>query len=63
MTLPNERTSAIKRTEELLLDLLDSKKTPKVPRYVRLRAASCLRHYPRDYDMEQVTEKVPEVFS
>ena len=29
MTLPNERTSAVKRAEELLIDLLDPKEDAK----------------------------------
>jgi hypothetical protein len=34
MTLPHERYNAIKRTENFLKDLMDPKKTPRVPREI-----------------------------
>lgn len=34
------------------MDLLDPKKTPRVPKDIRRRASSLLRHYPSQYDME-----------
>ena len=46
MTLPRERKNAIESTYRFLLDLLNPKKTPKVPRYIRDRAAAHARHYP-----------------
>jgi hypothetical protein len=36
------------------MDLLDPKKTPRVPKEIRRRASALLRHYPSDYDMEMV---------
>jgi len=52
MTLPTERTDAVLRTEKFLLDLCNPKTTPRVPKEVRDRARSLLRHYPSQYDME-----------
>jgi hypothetical protein len=52
MTLPTERTDAVLRTEKFLLDLCNPKTTPRVPKEVRDRARSLLRHYPSHYDME-----------
>jgi hypothetical protein len=52
MTLPTERTNAVLKTEKFLLDLCNPKATPRVPKEVRERARSLLRHYPSDYDME-----------
>ena len=52
MTIPSERTRAVVHTEQFLCDLLDPRKTPLVPKEIRLRAASLLRHYPSQYDME-----------
>lgn len=46
MTLPFERAIAVNNARQFLLDLLDSKRTPRVPRAVRLRARDVLRHYP-----------------
>ena len=62
MTLPDERTRAILYAREFLYDLLDPKKTPRVPRAVRQRAVSVLRHYPWDMDLEAVAKKCPNVF-
>ena len=62
MTLPNERKRAVTYTEKFLLDLCDPKKTPRVPREVRDRARSLLRHYPSNYDMELASEQAPTVF-
>lgn len=52
MTLPNERFNAVRNAREFLYDLLDPKKTPRVPKSVRTRARNCLKHYPWDIDIE-----------
>ena len=62
MTLPFERRNAVNRTQEFMRDLLDPKKTPRVPRYVREQAYRCLKHYPLEYDMERAAEQAPDVF-
>jgi len=62
MTLPYERRNAVNRTQEFMRDLLDPKKTPRVPRYVREQAYRCLKHYPLEYDMERAAEQAPDVF-
>jgi len=51
MTLPIERTYAVRNTEQFLLDLCNSKKTPRVPAGVREQARRLLRHYPTKYDL------------
>ena len=61
MTLPDERYRAIKYTEQFLIDLLDPKKTPRVPKDIRQRAYSCLRHYPGGYYLDLLASKCPEV--
>jgi hypothetical protein len=61
MTLPIERTNAVLNTETFLIDLLDPKKTPRVPKEIRKRAASCLRHYPSRYNMSNIEESFEEV--
>jgi len=63
MTLPDERYRALKCGKQLLEDLLDSKKTPRVPKAIRSRVLWILRHYPDDYHFELVAEKIPEWFS
>lgn len=46
MTLPHEEAYAIARTRQFLLDLLNPKATPRVPRSVRKRAYVLSKHYP-----------------
>ena len=62
LTMPNERRQAVNRTKQFLVDLMDPKKTPRVPRNVREQAYRCLKHYPGDWDMEQAAEQAPQVF-
>jgi len=57
MTIPAERTRAVAHTEQFLCDLLDPRKTPRVPRDIRRRAAALLRHYPSQFDMEIVVQE------
>lgn len=61
MTLPDERYRAVQNTRHFLMSLLDSKETPRVPREIRARARSLLRHYPTDWDLERLSEKSPDV--
>jgi hypothetical protein len=61
MTLPDERYRAIKMAEQLLRDLCDRTVTPRVPRVIRTRAASALRHYPGSYDLQQLERAAPHV--
>jgi len=62
MTLPCERRRAVNNTRQFLVDLMDPKKTPRVPSAVRKEAYRCVKHYPDDYYMEQAAEQAPEVF-
>lgn len=62
MTLPNERTRAVLNAQRFLRDLLDPKKTPRVPKTVRKGAYWVLRHFPGSFDMEQASKKAPDVF-
>jgi hypothetical protein len=62
MTLPDERYRAVINTEKFLQDLLDPKKTPRVPKDIRKQAYWCLRHYPSKYHMDIVATVVPTVF-
>lgn len=62
MTMPRERRQAVIRTEKFLIDLMDPKTTPRVPKEIRKKAAQCLRHYPTDYDMNLAAEQAPNVF-
>ena len=60
MTLPYERYRAIKYTEKFLLELCDPKKTPRVPKDIRQRAYSLLRHYPGGYNLDVIATMCPD---
>jgi len=62
MTLPDERFRAVKYAQDFLRDLLDPKKTPKVPRIIRQKARDVLKHFPQQFEMEKVAKASPEVF-
>jgi hypothetical protein len=62
MTMPRERAQAVKNTQEFLRNLLDPKKTPKVPKVIRRQAYWCLRHFPHPYEIDQVAELAPKIF-
>ena len=63
MTLPDERYRALRCGQQMLMDLLDPKITPKVPKHIRKRALDILRHYPSSYHFTKIVEKMPEDFS
>ena len=63
MTLPDERYNSVIRTREFLQDLIDSKKTPRIPNSIRQQALWCLRHYPNIYEMQQVAPLAPHIFT
>ncbi len=63
MTIPSERKRSLKYAREFLYDLLDPKKTPKVPLSVRIQARAVLRHFPWDCELERIFKAVPELFS
>lgn len=62
MTLPDERYRAVLAAEKFLEDLMDSSKTPRVPRAIRDRARSVLRHYPSKWDMDRAATAAEHVF-
>lgn len=59
MTLPDERLRALKRTRKFLIDLLNPQETPKVPKAIRQQASACLKHFPYDYQLDQLAELDP----
>lgn len=61
MTIPNERYRAIKQGKKLMEDLCDPGKTPRVPGIIRERARAALKHFPTDWDLEKIADKVPDL--
>ena len=62
MTLPFERSNALRAAREFMRALLDPKQTPKVPLDVRRRARACLKHFPGELEIEQAAKEAPSVF-
>lgn len=62
MTIPAERTSALKSVREFLYSLMDRKRTPRIPMAIRRRARSLLKHYPGDYFIEETQKKLPKIW-
>lgn len=63
MTLPDERYRAVRAAERFMQDLLDPRKTPRVPKMIRAQARSVLRHYPSSYDLDRAAAASPEIFT
>lgn len=63
MTLPYERSRAVVQTEKFLLDLVDPRKTPRVPKGIRQRAKWCLKHYPTEFEMELTANNYPDMWN
>jgi hypothetical protein len=61
MTLPDERYQAIMFAKSLCEDLLDSKKTPRVPKDIRRRALGVLRHFPEEYYLSMLADSRPDI--
>ena len=62
MTMPDERTKAAVYAGSFLLDLLDPKVTPRVPKHVRVTARWLLRHYPDPWHFQLASEAAPDWF-
>lgn len=61
MTMPDERKRSLKYTRDFLRSLLNPKSTPKVPKAVRDQAYRVLKHYPGNYELDQLSKKCPDI--
>ena len=61
MTLPDERYRAIMQAKEFLTRLSFSSEIKRVPLAVRQEARRLLRHYPSEYDLDQIEQHAPHV--
>ena len=61
MTLPDERYRAVQMAQQLCLDMLDPKKTPRLSKELRQRARGVLRHFPEEYYMSMLAESRPDI--
>lgn len=62
MTLPDERYRAVLAAKSFLEDLCNTKTYPRIPKSIRGRAYSILRHYPNSWDMDRASTSAPDVF-
>jgi hypothetical protein len=62
MTIPFERSLAVKRAEKFLYKLSDPKQSPGVPLAIRQEARSILKHFPAGFYMDEAAKKAPDVF-
>jgi hypothetical protein len=61
MTLPDERYRAIIQAKQFLERLSFSSEIKRVPLAVRQEARRLLRHYPSEYDLDQIEQYAPHV--
>jgi hypothetical protein len=61
MTLPDERYRAIMNAKKLCEDLIDPKKTPRTPKYIRRQASGVLRHFPDEYFLSLLADARPDI--
>ena len=57
MTLPHEEVNSLNGVRQFLYDLLDPKKTPRVPREIRLRAHRLAKHFPMSHRIDAKWER------
>lgn len=62
MTLPRERSRSIQAARKFLRSLLDPKQTPRIPKKIRKQAYSVLKHFPADYDIEVISNTIPDTW-
>lgn len=62
MTLPDERYRAVLIAKSFLEDLCNTATTPRVPKAIRGRAYSILRHFPNSWDLDRASIGAPDVF-
>lgn len=60
MTLPDERYRSVKQTRDFLWKLAGGE-FPRTPKIVREHAASCLRHFPSEWELEQLADASPHI--
>lgn len=62
MTVPFERTRALIQTKEFLEAMMDPRRTPRTPKWMRGKAKSLLRHYPGLAEIEAAHKALPDEF-
>jgi hypothetical protein len=63
MTLNYQRFNSVECARIFLYNLMDPKKTPRVPKKIRDEARVILKHFPSKGDMEIVSKAIPSLFN
>ena len=61
LSLPEEKYRSLLNMRLFMHALMDSKKTPRVPRCVRVEASYMLKHFPSIYEIEMLAKKCPKI--
>ena len=56
MTLPDEMFNSLRAARSFMSDLLDPSVYPKLPKQTRMAASARLKHFPTEYDINQLEE-------
>tara|TARA_R110001592_G_scaffold33324_2_gene115643 strand:+ start:443 stop:634 length:192 start_codon:yes stop_codon:yes gene_type:complete len=56
--LPEEEYHSLKETYKFLCQLIDPRKTPRLPKEIRDRAKKCLKDYPTRRTLQELDEGV-----
>lgn len=63
MTLPDERYRSVREARRFLQSLTSVSSTPGVPKIIRNQAQGILRHFPTDWDLEQLLREMPDSYA
>lgn len=61
MTIPSERYRALLQGKELIESLCSSSQTPRVPKHIREQAHRVLRHYPSEWEFQEMADACPDL--
>ena len=56
--LPEEEYHSLKETYKFLCQLIDPRKTPRLPKEIRDRAKKCLKDYPTKRTLQELDQGV-----
>lgn len=58
MTVPSEEIRTLQYTRQFLFRLLQPRLTPRIPQAIREEARQLLKHYPADFRVAEIYQKV-----
>lgn len=61
MSLPSEKYRSLINMRDFMHLLMNPELSPRVPKWIRIHARSCLKHFPADYEIEMLAKKCPKI--